>query len=324
MKKEMLKGAIFGLIIALFMPHFVKAEVTYNNHGLSISQGIGTNLQPGIQINNSTFWGTVVHFNLQGNTVLNWKYNVSPGNYNISGLFFFSDGGSHSRIVPIILLNNVSCTINPGFATGGSEHEEGVSGWYSFYCSNVQLGTNNTLTLINTGGVGSYIGIWDGFNYYDTASQGTVDNVIKQQQETNQKLEESIKQQEQTNKELGDLNNNLTNSDTSDASSSANDFFSGFESDDFGLTAIITAPLNFIKSITSSTCTPIGFKAPFVDQQITLPCMDSIYKQYFGSFLTIYQTITFGIVAYWVCVNTLATVRGFKDPESDRIEVLDL
>ena len=154
--------------------------------------------------------------------------------------------------------------------------------------------------------------------YDGDVSQGTISSVIQQQ------TEELKKGQEETNKQLGDLNDNLTNSDTNEASSSANEFFSGFESDDFGLSSIITAPLNLIKSITSSTCTPIGFKAPFVDQQITLPCMGNIYKKYFGSFLTLYQTITFGIVAYWVSVNIFFMVKGFKDPDSDRIEVLDL
>ena len=160
------------------------------------------------------------------------------------------------------------------------------------------------------------------FDYMSFYPKGTTDSDIASaiQQQTN----EITQQQQETNKQLGDLNDNLTNSDTSDASSSANEFFSGFESDDFGLSSIITAPLNLIKSITSSTCTPIGFKAPFVDQQITLPCMGNIYKKYFGSFSTLYQTITFGIVAYWVSVNIFFMVKGFKDPDSDRIEVLDL
>lgn len=137
-------------------------------------------------------------------------------------------------------------------------------------------------------------------------------------------IHEQTKQQQETNKQLGDLNNNITSTDTSGASGSANEFFSGFESDDFGLSSIITAPLNLIKSITSSTCTPIGFTAPFVNQQVTLPCMSSIYKEHFGSFLTIYQTITFGMIAYWVSVKIFFMVKGFKDPDSDRIEVLDL
>lgn len=154
-------------------------------------------------------------------------------------------------------------------------------------------------------------------NNQNANSQNEINNDNKNQQQTNEKLDE-------TNKELGELNDNITDSSITDASSSADSFFSGFESDDYGLSSIITAPLNLIKSITSSTCTPLGFPAPFVDQNITLPCMGAIYKEYFGSFLTIYQTITFGMVAYWVSVKIFFMVKGFKDPDNDRIEVLDL
>lgn len=145
----------------------------------------------------------------------------------------------------------------------------------------------------------------------------TSTEISESQQQTNEKLDE-------TNEQLTDLNDNITNSDVSGAQSDADNFFSGFENDSHGLTAIVTAPLNLIQSITSSTCTPIGFDAPFVGQQVTLPCMKDVYEDHFGFFLTLYQTITFGVVAYWVCVNILATVRGFKDPDSDKIEVLDL
>ncbi len=179
---------------------------------------------------------------------------------------------------------------------------------------------NNTLleinkTLKNMGFDTS--GIINNQNQNQQQTNDRLDSINENQQQTNEKLD-------QTNQQLGDLNNNITNSEVSDANSSANEFFSGFESNDYGLTSIVTAPLNFIKSITSSTCTPLGFQAPFVNQRVELPCMKAIYEEHFGSFLTLYQTITFGIVAYWVCINTLATVRGFKDPDSDRIEVLDL
>lgn len=128
-----------------------------------------------------------------------------------------------------------------------------------------------------------------------------------------------------TNDKLDNLNGNLTDSDSSGATNDAGNFFSGFESEDFGLTSIITSPLNLIKSITSSTCSPLPLKVPFLENQtLNLPCMTTIYKQHFGSFLTIYQTITFGIISYWVCVNIFAMVKGFKDPESDKVEVLDL
>lgn len=52
--------------------------------------------------------------------------------------------------------------------------------------------------------------------------------------------------------------------------------------------------------------------------------MGTIYSNHFGSFLSIYQMITFGIVAYWVCVRIFNLVKDFKNPDHDEIEVLDL
>ena len=133
-----------------------------------------------------------------------------------------------------------------------------------------------------------------------------------------------INQQGQTNQKLDNLNDNLTNSNSDDATNSASEFFSGFETDTFGLTSIITAPLNLIGSITSSSCSPLGLPLPYVDKNLTLPCLTSIYKQHFGAFLDIYQIITFGITAYWVLVRIFALVKDFKNPDHDEIEVLDL
>ena len=117
----------------------------------------------------------------------------------------------------------------------------------------------------------------------------------------------------------------MTDDDVEDSTNKANEFFSGFTTDTFGLTSIITAPLTLIGSITSSTCSPLGLKVPFLDNKtLNLPCMSSIYQQHFGSFLTIYQTITFGMVAYWVCVRIFALVKDFKNPDNDKVEVLDL
>lgn len=148
--------------------------------------------------------------------------------------------------------------------------------------------------------------------------------IIRKNDTLNNSINSNTQQVEEANKNINKVNDTIKDSDTSDASNSANSFFTGFETSDYGLTSIITAPLNLIKSITSSTCTPIGFEVPFVKQQATLPCMSAIYKEFFGDFLKIYQTITFGLVAYWVCVKIFFMVKGFKDPDSDRIEVLDL
>ena len=116
----------------------------------------------------------------------------------------------------------------------------------------------------------------------------------------------------------------ITSSDISGAEGAFNDFFGNFETDDHGLFAIISTPLNFIKSFLNSVCTPLVLPLPFVDQEVTLPCMEYVYTKFFGNFFVAYQTITTGIVAYWVCVNVMRIVKDIKDSDKDTIEVLDL
>lgn len=139
--------------------------------------------------------------------------------------------------------------------------------------------------------------------------------------ESIQENTEALNKQTQATEEQTET---IKDSDTSGAESSANDFFGSFDSDDkTGLSDVITMPLNTIKNMTSSVCKPLSFPLPFVNKNMELPCMTSVYSK-FGSILTIYQTITFGMIAYWVVVNIFATVRNFKDPDSDQIEVMSL
>ena len=124
---------------------------------------------------------------------------------------------------------------------------------------------------------------------------------------------------------INGLDDTLNDDDTSGATSEASDFFSDFNTNTFGLTSIITAPLNLIQSLTSSTCNDLELPLPYLNnKKLILPCMTTIYSTHFGSFFTIYQTITYGIIAYWVCVRIFNLVKDFKNPEHDEIEVLDL
>lgn len=116
----------------------------------------------------------------------------------------------------------------------------------------------------------------------------------------------------------------LTDDDVEGANSSASNFFSSFTTETYGLTSVITSPLTFIQSLTSKTCSPLVLPLPYVNRNLTLPCMTPIYQQNFGTFLTLYQTITFGIVSYWVIVRIFNLVKDFKNPDHDEIEVMDL
>lgn len=101
-------------------------------------------------------------------------------------------------------------------------------------------------------------------------------------------------------------------------------FFENFNDNDFGLSSIVTIPLNFIKSLVNNSCVPVRLPLPFLDKDVYLPCLTPIYEEYFGDFLTLYQTIMHGLVCYYVLVHLFALVKGFRDPDDDKIEVLAL
>lgn len=119
-------------------------------------------------------------------------------------------------------------------------------------------------------------------------------------------------------------NDTITNDNVSEAESSAGNFFSGFNTETHGLTGIITAPLNAIQSLTSKTCSSLFLPLPFVNENLTLPCMRPIYVEHFGPFMNLYDIITLGIVSYWVMVRIFTLVKDFKNPDHDEIEVMDL
>lgn len=119
-------------------------------------------------------------------------------------------------------------------------------------------------------------------------------------------------------------NDAINNDNVSEAESSAGNFFNDFNTETHGLTGIITSPLNAIQSLTSKTCSPLVLPLPFVNENLTLPCMRSIYVENFGAFMNLYDIITLGIVSYWVMVRIFTLVKDFKNPDHDEIEVMDL
>lgn len=100
--------------------------------------------------------------------------------------------------------------------------------------------------------------------------------------------------------------------------------FVSFQTDNHGLVSVIAAPIGALHTLTVSTCSPIVLPLPFVNRNITLPCYYSLYQSHFGVAFTLYQTIAFGLVSYYVIVGLLHTMKDFKDPKKDQIEVLKL
>ena len=175
--------------------------------------------------------------------------------------------------------------------------------------------------LVDTAESGSSSGIFKVSSFTISYIEGGTSTALI---EYNQQL--MLQQQQQTNQNLQDIDDTLNNDNTEEEANDFADFFNNFTTDSHGLTGIITAPLNAINSLTSSTCTALELPLPFIpgNNTLSLPCMRPIYQQHFGAFMSLYDTITFGIVAYWVCVRIFGMVKDFKNPEHDEIEVMDL
>ena len=118
----------------------------------------------------------------------------------------------------------------------------------------------------------------------------------------------------------------ITDTNTTEANTTATNFFSNFSSqDNGGISSIITAPLQAISGLVSATCVQIELPIPYLENKtLILPCMSSIYQQHFGQLFTLYQTIIFGAIAYRMLVSLFMMIQGFKNPDDDKIEVVDL
>lgn len=221
---------------------------------------------------------------------------------------------------PVVFLNDNTCYVE--YASTSSSSSTSWSHTFGVKCTNVSFNSPsfNVDVFTAAGSAPAFTisgwryGISWSMDFSQVSSNKDLNGAIKENTEEIKKQTEETKKQTET----------IKDSNTSEASSSANGFFNDFKSDDFGLSDIITMPLTFINGLSSSQCYDLDLPLPFVNQNAKLPCMTSIYQEHFGPLLIIYQTITTGFIAYWVCVNIFRLVQNFKDPDNDQVEVLDL
>ena len=164
---------------------------------------------------------------------------------------------------------------------------------------------------------------------YETEELGiyseTIKNIIQNSGlATAQTVEEVKTATEQVKEEAKKTNDTLNNDNVDESLTEADSFFNDFTTNTHGLTGIITAPLNAIQSLTSKTCSPLVLPLPFVDKDLTLPCMRQIYVDNFGAFMNLYDVIIIGIFSYWILVRIFTLVKDFKNPDHDEVEVMDL
>lgn len=151
-------------------------------------------------------------------------------------------------------------------------------------------------------------------------AKGNVSSFIEYgKQSCSNKLDDMNDKQQKTNDKLDDLNSSLKNSDVDTNGS----FFSNFTSRDHGISGIITAPLRAINKLTSS-CQPVTFSV--LDEPIELPCGDTLFwnKEGVQSFRLIWNILVGGPILFLLLKKLFKVVESLKNPDDDRIEVMDL
>lgn len=123
----------------------------------------------------------------------------------------------------------------------------------------------------------------------------------------------------QDNKNLKDLitNPNINKTKT-------NDFWNSFEHKDFGLTQIITLPINTIKKISNGTCTPYNIQ--ILNQTIQMPCGDTLFwnREDVQSFKIFWNLFWGGLICYGIGGLIIKDVQKAINPNNDKLEVIDL
>lgn len=103
-----------------------------------------------------------------------------------------------------------------------------------------------------------------------------------------------------------------------------NDPFSDINSNDFGISGIIKAPINALNKINSGTCNPVSINIK--GTEFKLECGGDVFwnKPGVSNFKKIWQILASGLICYGIGRSIVRTINKLKDPTNDKLEVVDL
>lgn len=155
--------------------------------------------------------------------------------------------------------------------------------------------------------------ILNSINSNQQITNDKLNQIDKNQQATNDKLD-------QTNDKLDNIDSVLNNSDVDDETGKS--FFDSFKSsDNGGISGIITAPLNAINAMLNGSCTPL--QATFKGKDISLQCGTDMWNK-LGGIKEFLNLVLGGLLCYRICLKIFNIVQNLKNPDNDKVEVMDL
>ena len=125
-----------------------------------------------------------------------------------------------------------------------------------------------------------------------------------------------------TNDKLDNLHDSINDDNTDGANDKISNFFSDFSTKDHGgLSGIITAPLEAINQMLNKNCSPMS--ATYKGKKIELPCGYDFWAKMpqIQDFLNV---VLGGMLCYNILKKLYKLIERLKNPEDDRVDVMDL
>lgn len=149
--------------------------------------------------------------------------------------------------------------------------------------------------------------------------QGIIDAINNQVSSITNTIQQ---QNQQTHQDLQNINNSINNDNVT--TSDADDFKNNQAfTDSTGLESVINLPLNMVNSL-SNQCEPIQIHIPYLETDATIPCMSTIYRSKFNSLYTLVKLVVNGFLVYRILLKVYELVHEAKQPDEDKLEVIDL
>lgn len=157
-------------------------------------------------------------------------------------------------------------------------------------------------------------------NITNNQNQNT-QNIINNQNQNTQAITNA---QQDTTDAINDLNDTMKDDNIDNTQS--NSFFNNFQDNTHGLSGIITAPLGVVQglvNVSPTSCQDLSIN--YNNKTITLPCGRIFWGHSgFSSFSDFYNLVVGGLFAYLIIKNLFLIIEKLKDPDNDKVEVMDL
>lgn len=133
-----------------------------------------------------------------------------------------------------------------------------------------------------------------------------------------------VNAQNGTTNAVNGLNDSINNTNTSGSENALSSIINdpAFQ-DNTGINSIITLPVNMISSL-SNTCQPITINIPFINSNVQLPCFRAVITQHMPLVANLIGIVVNGFILYRILIDIVGIVKSARNPDEDRLDVLEL